>query len=120
MSLVLMVYLFIIQCALWSYDRFMMEQDMAIMLLRCAGAEEIEVAWQQEKRDWGEKTYLWVGEREAALEKGLFTLKITGEAQGGSMGDIGVSYEMWDLKPQQWLRGKEKIEEIKEEGEKEK
>ncbi len=120
MSLVLMVYLFILRYALWSYDRAMMEQDLAVMLLRCACSEETEVTWQHEKRNWEEKEYLWVGDRKVTLEKGLLTLKIFGRGDGGSMGKMEAIYEMWDLKPQQWLRGKEKIADKKEEGAEEK
>ena len=109
MSVVLMMYVFIIQYAFWCYDRFMLEQDLAIMLLRCADGEETEVIWQREKRTWEEKGYLWAEEKEATLEKGLVTLKISGNAQGQDMGNIRAEYEMWDLKPQQWLRGKEKL-----------
>ncbi len=120
MSLVLMVYLFIIRYALWGYDRYMMERDLARILMCCANAEEIEPVWQQEKRAWEEKEYLWVGEKKGNLEKGLLTLKITGEATGGNMGNIKAGYEMWDLKPQQWLRGKDKLSDKNKEGEKKK
>lgn len=109
MAVVLMVYLFIIQYALWCYDRFMLEQDLAMMLLRCSNAEETEVIWQREKRAWEEKEYLWTKDKKVTLEKGLVTLKIVGEAKGQGMGNISAGYEMWDLSPQQWLRGKEKL-----------
>lgn len=120
MSLVLMVYLFLIKYSLWGYDRYLMDKDLAGMLLHCANAEEIESVWQREKRTWEEKEYLWVGKKKATLEKGLLTLKISGEASGANMGNIIVCYEMWDLKPQQWLRGKEKISDKNTEGEREK
>ncbi len=120
MSLVLMVYLFIIRYALWGYDRYLMERDLAGILLYCADAEEIESVWQQEKRAWEEKEYLWVGEKKVVLEQGLLTLKISGEATGGNMGNIKAGYEMWDLKPQQWLRSKKKLWDNEEEGEKRK
>ena len=116
MSLVLMVYLFVIRYGLWCYDRLMLEQDMAVILLHCVEAQEIESVWQQEKRGWEEKQYLWVWDREASLEGRAFTIRITGKAQGGKMGNIGVQYEMRNLKPQQWLRGKEKLMGKKEEG----
>lgn len=118
MSIVLMLYIVIIQYAFWCYDRFMLEQDLAIMLLRCANAEETELVWQREKRTWEEKEYLWVGDKKATLEKGLLALKITGKVQGQGMGDICIGYEMWDLKPQQWLRGKEKLTDKEKKGEK--
>lgn len=118
MSVVLMVYLFIIRYSLWCYDRAMLEQDIGVMLLRTAGAKEMEMTWQQEKRNLRQKQYLWIGDKEASLEKGLFTLTITGKAKGGNMDSIGIRYEMVALKPQQWLRGKEKVVEKKEEGDK--
>lgn len=118
MSLVLMLYLFIIEYALWGYDRYMTDRDLAVILIHCANAEEIESVWQREKRIWEEKEYLWVGSKETTLEKGLLTLKITGEASGGSLGNIKSGYEMWDLKPQQWLRGKVKLSDKEEEGDK--
>ena len=117
MPLVLLVYLFLLRYALWSYDRAMLEEDLAKVLLRCSNSKETEVTWQQERRNWEEKQYLWVGDKKATLEKGLLTLKITSEARGEGMGNIKVVYEMWDLKPQQWLRGKVKITDKKEEGE---
>lgn len=120
MSLVLMVYLFIIRYTLWGYDRYMLERDLAGILLHCANAEEVEPVWQQEKRAWEEKEYLWVGEKKGNLEKGLLTLRITGEAADGSMYNIESGYEMWDLQPQQWLRGKEKLSDKNTEGEKRK
>lgn len=120
MSMVLMVYLFLIKYALWGYDRYMMDRDLAGILLRCANAEEIEYVWQREKRAWEQKEYLWVGEKKVTLEKGILTLRIVGEASGTNMGDIKAGYEMWDLRPQQWLRGKEKLSGKKEEGEEEK
>lgn len=118
MAVVVMMYVFIIQYAFFCYDRFMLEQDLAIILLRCANAEETEAVWQRERRTWEEKEYLWVGERKVTLEKGLITLKIVGNAQGQGMGNISSGYEMWDLKPQQWLRGKEKITGKEKKGEK--
>ncbi|MBQ8040524.1 MAG: pilus assembly protein [Lachnospiraceae bacterium] len=117
MSLVMMVYLFLIEYALWGYDRYILERDLAGMLLHCANAVELDTVWQQEKRDWEEKEYLWTGEKKVELEKGLLTLKITGVTTGGNMGNIKAGYEMWDLKPQQWLRGKEKLQDKREEGE---
>ena len=120
MSLVLMVYIFVIRYALWGYDRYMVDRDLAEMLLHCANAEELEVVWQQEKRAWEEKESLWVREKKASLEKGLLTLKIIGEAKGGNMGNIKTGYEILDLKPQQWLRGKEKLWDKNKEGEKKK
>ena len=89
-----------------------------IQVLSATNAEEIESVWQQEKRIWEEKEYLWVGSKKTTLEKGLLTLKITGEASGGSLGNIKSGYEMWDLKPQQWLRGKVKLSDKEEEGDK--
>ena len=109
MSLVLMLYIFIIKYALWDYDRYMLERDLGSILLQCSGAEEIEGVWQQKKRAWEEKEYLWVSEKKVSMEKGILTLKIYGEAAGGSMGSIEAGYEMLELKPQQWLRGKEKL-----------
>lgn len=121
MSVVLMVYVFIIRYALWGYDRCILEFDMAALMLRSSLAEETERVWLQEKAQWDKERYIWIKVKEPVLEKELLQLKITGWGDGGSMGKCGISYKMWDVKPQELLRAKRRLEtEAMEKGELEK
>lgn len=110
MSSVLLIYVFILRYALWCYDRCMLDLDVAAILLRCAGVQETELVWQQEKREWDKDKYLWLQSREIHLESGILKHKISGSGEGGSMGKTRITYEMWDMNPQEWLRGKRKVE----------
>lgn len=121
MSVVLLVYLFIIRYALWAYDRCILDFDMAALLLRSAGAEETERVWLQEKAEWDREKYIWTQVQEPVLEKKLLQLKITGRGDGGSMGKMGISYSMWNVEPRELLRMKKKpVKENIEEGEEKK
>lgn len=109
MSVVLMVYVFIIRYALWGYDRCILDFDMAALLLRCAGTEEVERIWLQEKTQWDKEKYIWIKMQEPVMEKELLHLRVTGRGEGGSLGKMGISYEMWAVKPQELLRTKKKL-----------
>lgn len=110
MSFVLLVYVFLIRYVLWCYDRCMLDLDAAAILLRCTGVQETELIWQQEKKAWEEDKYLWLQSREISLERGILKQKIKASGDGGNMGKIGVIYEMWNINPGEWLRGKRKLE----------
>lgn len=110
MPVVLMVYLFLIQYSVWAYDRCMLEFDTATVLLRSAGSKEPQLTYQREQRVWDKEKYIWFHSHEMTLEKGMFTLKTSGHAEGGSMGAVDIGYEMWRMEPEQWLRGTRRLE----------
>ncbi len=110
MPLVLMVYLFLIQYAVWAYDRCMLELDTAAVLLRSAVSEEPKLTYQREQITWNKDKYIRLHSQEMTWEEGMLSLKVVGRAEGGSMGEVGVSYEMWQIEPEQWLRGKRKLD----------
>ena len=110
MPVVLMVYLFLIRYAVWAYDRCMLEYDVATVLLRSAITKEPEITYQREQNVWDKDKYIWFHSQEMVMTKGAFTLTMEGRAEGGNMGDVMISYEMWNIEPELWLRGKRKLE----------
>jgi hypothetical protein len=110
MPLVLMVYLFLIQYAVWVYDRCMLEFDTAAVLLRSAASKEPKITYQRERATWDKDKFIRLHSQEMTWEEGMLSLKVVGRAEGGSMGEVGVSYEMWQIEPEQWLRGKRKLD----------
>ena len=119
MPIVLMVYLFLIRYAVWAYDRCMLEFDTAAVLLRSAVSKEPEVTYQREQNAWDKEKYIWFHSQEMIMEKRGFTLIAEGHAEGGNMGDVKIRYEMWNIEPELWLRGKRKLEQSKNGGESE-
>lgn len=119
MPLVLMVYLFLIQYAVWAYDRCMLELDAATVLLRSAASKEPKLTYQREQVTWDKDKYIRLHSQEMTWEEGMLSLKVVGRAEGGSMGEVGVSYEMWHIEPEQWLRGKRKLDRNPDTGERE-
>lgn len=119
MPVVLIVYLFLIQYAVWAYDRCMLEFDTATVLMRSAVSKEPELTYQREQGIWDKEKYIWLHSQEMTMEKGMFTLKAVGHAEGGSMGAVDISYEMWHIEPELWLRGKRKLEQVPNSGESE-
>lgn len=108
--LVMAVYIFILQYALWAYDRCMLEFDIAGILLRGAVAEETEAIWHYERKRWDKKKYTCLYSQEVTGERGAFTLKLTGRAESGSMlEDVEITYHMWNIEPEVWLRAKQKL-----------
>lgn len=110
MPIVLLVYLFLIRYAVWTYDRCMLEFDTATVLLRSAVSEEQQLTYQREQNAWDKEKYIWLHSQEMILEKGALTLNVIGRAEGGSMGDVKIRYEMLRIEPELWLRGKRKLE----------
>lgn len=119
MPVVLLVYLFLIQYAVWAYDRCMLEFDAAIVLLRSAVSAEPQFTFQQEQNVWDKVKYIWLHSQEMTLEKGMFTLNVVGHAEGGSMRAVDIHYEIWRIEPELWLRGKRKLEQSQNSGESE-
>ena len=122
LSIVFGVYLFLIGCGFWIYDRCILEQDIATLTIKCVVAEEeeLENVWKQalENRD-GEK-YLWLEAEEPVWQRQGWKFTITGRGRDHVLSDCSVSYEVWDLNPEDWLRRKRsiKLEKEKEEAEK--
>ena len=119
MPLVLMVYLFLIQYAVWAYDRCMLEFDTATVLLRSAASKEPKITYQRELATWDKDKFIRLHSQEMTWEEGMLSLKVVGRAEGGSMGEVGISYEMWQIEPEQWLRGKRKWDRNTDTGERE-
>ncbi len=111
MSIVLVVYLFLIRYGLWAYDRCVLEQDMQVLLVSyCAASEEEqEIVWQKLCKNWDKEKYIWIKPAEPMLKQKGWTLELLEEAGGGDMGNIALQYEMYQLRPVQWLRIKRKI-----------
>lgn len=112
LSIVFMVYLFLIQSCLWMYDRCVLEQDMAALALRCVNGEagQLERVWQQELADWDREKYLWTEPQEPEIKKQGWKLTITGKSKDIRQKDYGITYEVWQLTPEDWLRGKQWLE----------
>lgn len=120
MSVVLMLYLFIIQSFFWVYDRCILEQDMAVFTIKCAGKENQETldTWQQMIQSWDTEQYLWMTLQEPVLRKNGETLEITGLGSSAQMGDFQIVYKVKQLNAQEWLRLKRRLSKtIEKEGE---
>jgi len=125
LSIVFAVYVFLIQSFLWIYDRCILEQDMATLVLRCvnAGDKNLEQVWQRESAGLVPERYLWLELQEPQLKQQGWKLEIHGSGKAEKLSDFQITYEAWYFTPEQWLRWKHKIEqerENKKEGEGEK
>lgn len=115
LSIVFAVYVFLIQSFLWIYDRCVLEQDVAALLLRCANEREenLESFLQQESAKLMPENYLWMELQEPKLKKQGWRLEISGTGKAEQFSDCQISYEAWCFTPTQWLRRKHKIEQEK-------
>ncbi len=104
MPVVLIVYLLLIQYCLWIYDRCVLEQDMAAVLLRCNNTNE--EAWQQIYKEWDREKYIWIIPEKPILQQKAGKLKLIEAADGGTLGEIQVHYEAQQVSPISWLRMK--------------
>lgn len=119
MPVVMSVYLFLIQYAVWTYDRCMLEFDVATVLLRSSVSAEVQSTYQRERMLWDKEKYLWFHSQKMQLEKGVFMLKVAGHAEGEPMGTVDIYYEMRHIEPEQWLRVKRKLSQDSNNGESE-
>ena len=118
MSMVLLLYLFLIRCFLWIYDRCLLEQNLAMSAIRCAheSTDKLEKIWQQEIREWDEEQYLWMELKAPAIKKQGVKVTFTGYRQDELFGEVQIQYVIWQTSPQEWLRMKrrgQKAEEMK-------
>lgn len=116
LSTVFMVYLFLIFSFLIMYDRCVLEQDMAALLLRCANAEEeeLERVWQQETGDLDTEKYLWMDLQEPILQKQGWRLSVSARGDAGQWGSFGITYNMWEFTPGEWLRMSKRFAQVEE------
>ena len=119
LSTVFMVYLFLLCFFLILYDRCVLEQDAAALLLRCANAEEAELerVWQQETGGLNTEKYLWMELQEPMLRKQGWRLSVTAKGDAGRWGSYGITYNLWKFTPGDWLRMSNRLAQV---GEKEK
>ena len=112
MSEVLLLYLFLIRTCLFLYDRCLFEEDMATLAMRCVyeDTENLEKVWQQQVKDWDTTKYLWITLNEPTLKKQGWKLEITGSGIDEQAGNLKISYEIWKMSPEDWLRTKRKAE----------
>lgn len=106
LSTVFWVYVFMIRSFLWVYDRCVMEQDMAGIVLRCVNAREdsLEKVWQQEVGRLDTEKYLWLELQEPLLQKQGWKLQVKARGEDEVLGSCGVNYEVWSFNPTNWLR----------------
>lgn len=112
LSEVLLLYVFLIRSFFLIYDRCLLEQDMAALTMSCVyeSTEDLERVWQQETKAWDTTKYLWIAPKEPTLQKKGWKLMVEGSAIGEQAGDLKVSYEIWRMVPEDWLRTKRKAE----------
>lgn len=125
LSIVFAVYVFLIQSFMWIYDRCVLEQDMATLVLRCVNVqgEKPEQVWQRVSAELVPEKYLWVELQKPQLKQQGWKWEVHGSGKAECLSDIQITYEVWSFTPTQWLRWKHKIaqhREIKNEGEEEK
>ncbi len=111
MPMVLLCYVFLIELCLYLYDRCLLEQDMAVMLVKLAGnyEEDVPVVWKECLGDWEKEAYLWVKPKEPKLKENGWKLTIIGQAEDKLWGTTETKYEIWKLSPMKWLRGRQKL-----------
>lgn len=112
LAIVFMAYLFLIRSFFWMYDRCVLEQDVASLILKCASVQddELERKWQQALEARDEDKYLWIQFQEPTFKKQGWKLKVTGWGENEQLGDCYIAYEVWRLCPEDWLRMKRRIE----------
>lgn len=112
LSIVFMVYLFLIRSFFWMYDRCVLEQDVASLILKCVSVpdSELERSWQQAMEAWDEDKYLWINFQEPTFRKQGWKFKVAGWGENEQLGDCYITYEVWRLCPEDWLRMKRRIE----------
>ncbi len=110
LSMVLFLYLSLIQSFLWIYDRCVLEQNLAIMVVRCVDkkTDDLEAEWSREVQNLDKEDYLWVSPDNPALSKKGFKLNVSQKAESSYLGDMKVGYELWRVNPCEWLRMKRK------------
>lgn len=116
LSIVFMVYLFLIHSFMWIYDRCVLDMDMAALTLRCVNTtqDRLEQVWQHEVKSLDMEKYLWLELREPLLQKQGWKYTVTGQGEDKQFGKCGVVYEVWKFIPENWLRINRKLEQGKE------
>ena len=116
MATTLLIYVFLIRCILWSYDRCLLEENVATLLLSISDTWVSEDFTQNQEVKFEKVKYIWVQEKPFYYKKNGFTWEVKGGAEDSKFEDLEVVYKMRNLVPQDMLRWKRKVLKEGEEG----
>lgn len=119
MTVVLMVYLFVIRCMFFQYDRCILEQDAARLVVQCVSgsindSRELERLTEQ-FRD--EEQYLWLDVQEPDVQRKGGFLSVQVQGINDQIKNCEAGYKVWQTDPVGVLRAQRAIKGKLKEGE---
>lgn len=119
MTVVLMVYLFVIRCMFFQYDRCILEQETARLVVQCVSgsindSRELERLTEQ-FRD--EEQYLWLDVQEPDVQRKGGFLSVQVQGINDQIKNCEAGYKVWQTDPVGVLRAQRAIKGKLKEGE---